>query len=392
VQTRAGAAPSIEQAVGTGWTLLPAAALFSISAGQALAALLVLHWFFSGRFRSAPKSISVPLAAFLGWTLVAAFLAEPAAPDLAGAVEKWIFALTLPAAYAHAARGGSVRGPMTLLLAAGITVIPFGFHSFLATAGGRAGAFSGSGPHLGSNLMMGFVIFLAVAVAARGPLAALLAAAAAVMLGGLGLTLNRSALLGAAAGTAVVAARRRPLILAAVLALLTVAAASFPVSKPVLRLRSALLYRWDQSSHERVLMWSAGCRMIRARPLAGFASRRRFMDAYESGYRDASALEPRPGHVHNSYLQTGVLHGIPGLGLLLWWLTALWRLATAPVRQPEGSPAWREALIPLLVAVLVNAAFDFVLADGQHALMWYALTGLLLGAAATVPSRARTRA
>ncbi len=109
--------------------------------------------------------------------------------------------------------------------------------------------------------------------------------------------------------------------------------------------------------------------MIRAEPLAGFATRTGFMDAYSTSYRASDSLEPRPGHVHNSYLQTAVLHGIPGLGLLLWWLVSLWRMSPSPA-------------IPLFAAVLVNAFFDFVLADGQHALMWYVLLGILLGAPA----------
>jgi len=361
----------LDRAVSAGWILLPVAALYSISGAQAIATLLILHWFWSRLDPHALRPVLVPLAAFLIWTVAAALLAEPASPDVRGALEKWIFALTLPAAWAWARRQESIRGPITALLAAGMVILPWGLSVFLSTEGSRAGGFSGSGPHLGSNLMMAFVVASALAFAARRAWVAVgLALSSLLLLAGVGLSLNRSALLGAIVAAVLICARRRPLLLAAGLALVAAGVTAFPLSKPALRLRSALLFNVDDTARERALMWAGGCRMIRARPLAGFTSRSRFADAYSAEYRDAQSREPRPGHVHNSYLQAAVLHGIPGLGLLLWWLAGLVRLA---LRSREA------AAVPLLVAVFVNAGFDFVLADGQHALMWFALVGLLLG-------------
>jgi O-antigen ligase len=120
-------------------------------------------------------------------------------------------------------------------------------------------------------------------------------------------------------------------------------------------------------------MWFSGLQMVRDRPLLGFTSRRNFIIWYSTRYRDPGALETVPGHVHNSVLQTAILHGIPGLGLLIWWLAVVWRAGQS---RPTPDMA---AIQPLLLAVFINAQVDFVIADGQRAMMLYVLLGLLLG-------------
>ena len=128
-------------------------------------------------------------------------------------------------------------------------------------------------------------------------------------------------------------------------------------------------------------MWLSGLNMIRDRPLLGFSNRRNFIIWYNTKYRDPMSLETVPGHVHNSIIQTAVLHGVPGLGLLLWWLAALWRIGT---RTGDLVPI-------LLIGTFINAQVDFTLADGQRALMLYTLIGLLLGGYSTASFHRRTR-
>lgn len=365
------------------WAAVPAAALLSISAGQALAAAAIARWALSTG-RRWPAGLGWPVAAFLAWAATSSLLGGSGAAALRDGAGKWAFALLLPAAWRHARSGADLRWPLAGLLAAFAGVLPFGLRAFLAAPGGRAEAFSGGGPHLGSNVMMALVVAVAFAASAAAPTVRRLAlTAAALLAAGLALTLNRAAALGAAAGGAVTMARTRPALLAAALVAVAGVLAANPGAKPVLRLRAGLLYPVDDTSRERVLMWTAGLRMIRDRPWMGVGGRRRFIAIYESGYRPPDSRESKPGHVHHSFIQAAVLHGLPGLGLLAWWLAVLARHAAHGTsrRAPSGSLPAGAARIPLLVAVLVNACFDFVLADGQHALMWYALTGLLLGAA-----------
>jgi O-antigen ligase len=126
--------------------------------------------------------------------------------------------------------------------------------------------------------------------------------------------------------------------------------------------------------------------MVRDRPLAGFATRDNFQAQYSSRFRSPLSEEKgTPGHVHNSYIHSAVLHGIPGLGLVLWFLCVLWRnirSASAGVRDGPWKQAAAMSLAPVFLAVLVNSFFDFVLADGQRAMMFYVLAGLLLGSVA----------
>ncbi len=362
------------------WTCLPAAILLSITAGQIVAALAVLRWATTGR--RWPAGLATPVLAFLGWAAASTLLGGSGVASLRDGAGKWAFLLLLPAGWAHIRAGGDIRRSLVALLVTAAGLLPFGVRAFLAAPGGRAEAFSGGGPHLGSNLMMALVVAVAVAITPARPWLRRAAAGGAGLLAiGLALTLNRAAALGALAGTTVAIGRRRPVLLAAALLAAAGILAATPGAKPVLRLHAGLLYPVDDTSRERVLMWTSGLRMIRDRPFTGIGGRRNFIRTYEARYRHRDSREPEPGHVHHSYIQTAVLHGVPGLGLLGWWLAVLLRHALA-VRR---SIPWGETLIPLTTAVLVNAGFDFVLADGQHAMMWHALTGLLLGSA-TAPA------
>ena len=257
--------------------------------------------------------------------------------------------------------------------------------SFSADA--RAGALSGGSPNLGTNLMMILLLLLPAVLAARGEALAALGSVATVLGGALALTINRSAALGAAAGGLWLAARRAPVLLTLGLAGLAAGTAAFPETRPVIRLRSIVRYQDSASAAERFSLWRSGCHMVRDRPLAGFTGRRKFMDALYGRYQlpGGTYSLPRAGHVHNSFLQTAVLHGVPGLGLLLWWLAVLCRMAwrargTCAARFYEDGALLARGLVAMLIGVLLNAQFDFVLGHGgQHSIVFYALTGTILG-------------
>lgn len=329
-----------------------------------------------------PTGLAWPLGIFFGWVLLATLLAQPTARDLKDALGKWSFVLLLLPAYAQAVSGARLKNMLWILLAAVVLMTPSFIWSAFATEYGRARAFSGGSPNLGSNLMMASILFIAWGLHVRGWPQIRFLAAAAVVLACLGLSMNRSALLGCVAALSLIAGRKYPAWLAIGLMALGVVLAAAPQSTPVRRLRTILVYQESPSARERPRMWNSGMRMLRDRPLLGFASRRNFMHWYESTYRDPNAEETdTPGHVHNSVLQTAILHGVPGLGLLLWWLLIIWRQAWRLFGRATGPLApLALSAAPLLIAVAVNAQFDFVIADGQRAMMFYTLTGLILGA------------
>jgi len=319
------------------------------------------------------------MLAFFGWLLLATLLVRPYAGDFKDVFGKWAFVLLLPLAYSQRLDEAAVRRAIAVLGAVTLAFIPFFLRGYFSPVVNRAIALSGGGPNLGSIMMMAAVACTAWVLAPRpqtgrerAPWLPLCGAAlfAAVLV----LSLNRGALLGAAVALAWLAARRRPALLAAALFAGAVFLALQPHSRVVERLRSVVQWHESFTSQERVHMWVSGQAMVRDRPLLGFASRRNFIVWYSTHYRDPFVVETVPGHVHNAFLQTAILHGIPGLGLLCWLLVCLWR------RGDGGSPDLSVALQPMLLAVLVNSQVDFVLADGQRAMMFYTLSGLLLGA------------
>ncbi len=364
--------PLRERLVRTGWILLPAAIMVSITLGQVLAAGLAAAWLASGRRWRWPGGTRTPAVAFFAWVLLATLLTRPYAGDLKDVFGKWSLVLLLPLAFAQGLDAVAVRRALLALAAATLALLPFFLRAYFNPEIGRAIAVSGGGPNLGTNMMLAAVACGAQALGSGGGLAGGLAALfAAVLL----LSLNRGALLGAAAAAALLAARLRPALLGLGLFAGIALMAVFPHSRAVERLRTVVCWHESFTSQERIHMWTSGMAMIRDRPLLGFASRRNFIVWYSTRYRDPGAIETVPGHVHNSVLQTAILHGVPGLGLLVWWFAALWRRAGL-----AGRAGLAAGIQPLLLAAFVNAQVDFIVADGQRAMMLYTLAGLLLAA------------
>ena len=370
----------LEQAENLLWILFLPSNLLSISAGQVIAVLLVLFWLpRAARNRHLPGAI-LPFIALLIWTLVSGLVGDPG--HWSGAIGKWPVLFMAVVAWDWASAGGGIARPLTVLFAAATLLIPYELWSFIATVYGRARAFTGGAPNLGSNLMMAAIFGSAFLLVSRGRNRQWMAAAVLACLVGLIFSMNRSALLGALVAFAIMAVPLRPMLVPAFIAAIAFSMAVAPDSAYSWRVRS-YFYPHLPSTRERPRLWMSGLKMVRDRPLAGFATRDNFQAQFTAKYRSPQSEEKgTPGHVHNSYIHTAVLHGIPGLGLLLWFLAVLWkniRSSSAGERDGPWKNAAAMALAPVFLAVLVNSFFDFVLADGQRAMMFYALTGLLLG-------------
>lgn len=375
MKPRSGRSTTVEILTVAGWTLLPAAILISITTGQVLAALLTAAWA-ANRVRRPwtwPGGTRIPLLAFFGWILAAGLLVRPYPGDFKDIAGKWGLVLLLPLAYSQRLDGKHLRRALLALAVATVALLPVFLKGFHNVEDGRAISLSGGAPNLGTNMMLAALLCASLAGSTAGMERTVLGTGALLFGGIMGMTLNRGALLGAGAGLTLLTARRRPALLAAGLFTGVVAMAIFPHSRTVERLRSVVEWQESFSSQERMHMWYSGLMMVRDRPLLGFTSRRNFIVWYSTRYRDPGALETVPGHVHNSTIQTAILHGVPGLGLLCWWLLALWRRGRATASEDLA------ALQPLLLAALVNAQVDFVIADGQRAMMLYTLCGFLLG-------------
>jgi len=370
------------------WTIFPLAILCSISLGEAWAGLLLLVSLAAGRWRRVPRELLVPMLVFYAWIIVGGLLAGADVADFRDAAAKWSFSLLLLLALAAGPSDGKVlRRSMVIVAVAGILLVLL----IRDPVYGRARAFSGGAPNLGTNLMMASLLFLSVLISGRSRKPASAVVCLLLSLAGMLASLNRSAMLGFGAGAAVLIGRKRPFLVLLGVSAVAGLVTGFPDGSLSRRITSIADYQ-SQSGRERVFMWKAGVRMLRDRPLLGLTGRRAFMNEYSARYRDPASLETTPGHVHNSYLQTAILHGIPGLGLLLWWLYALFVRAVRlmrrpPPRQEPGTTAFQEALPALIIAVLVNGLFDYVIADGQRAMMFYTFSGLILASSVSSPRR-----
>jgi hypothetical protein len=372
------------------WTLFPLAILCSISLGEAWAGVLVLVALVAGRWRRIPRNLLVPMLVFYAWIIVGGLLAGAGVADFRDAAAKWSFSLLLLLALSAGPTDGRVlRRSLILVAVAGILLVVL----IRDPVYGRARAFSGGAPNLGTNLMMASLLFLSILISGRSRKPASAVVCLLLSLAGMLASLNRSAMLGLASGAAILVGRKRPLLVLLAVGGIAGLVTGFPDGSLSRRITSIVDSR-SQSGRERVFMWKAGVHMLRDRPLLGLTGRRAFIKEYSTRYRDPNSFETTPGHVHNSYLQTAILHGIPGLGLLLWWLYVLFLRAVRlmrhpPHRQDPHTTALQAALPALIIAVLVNGFFDYVIADGQRAMMFYTLSGLILSSA--IPSTRRSR-
>jgi len=423
VTSRPGWRTVLKRAVGYGWILFPAALLLKLTPGQVLAGLLIVAWLLrrrrsrrnagsSGARRRGdpffPPGLKWPLTAFYGWIAVSTLIASNQGVSPADAFSKWLYPLLLLPAFSWSAGIGASRrrsaGPepasgsirislwifLILLLVMIIChLLAMRPEDFLT------GRFSGGKPNLTTNIMMVLMIFTALTFNTRGIPAVVYSLACMVLITVLFLIFQRGPFLGAAAGLSLLVARRRPVLVAIGLAIVIGFFATFPESRPVTRTRSIFAPSESTSLRERLALWKSGMRMIRDRPLVGFAGRRNFMRFYEIKYREPwTRVIETPGHVHNSIIHSAVLFGVPGLGLFLWWITILFQKAwsrwrCAGLYRDPVTASLALALLPMLVAMAVNSQFDLAVAESQRAMMFYALTGLILGATTTVGKNRR---
>ena len=369
------------------WICYPAVILTSLSAAQFLGVALAALWFLlppGRRLKAWPPGLGWPVAVFFVWILVAAIGAQASIKDINDMAGKWIYIPLLALAYAQRAGGKSIWKAMVILALVAIIQYPYFIHSYLYDGYARARALSGGSPNLGTNLMMAILILVPFLIHLRGSAKLALGAALALLSGALAITLNRAAILGTLGGLAWTA-RKRPGILTAGLAGALALILAFPQARLASRIYGALALTYSGTAMERIRMWHSGLAMIRDRPLAGFTSKLRFKEEYWTKYRAAYTTEPRPpGHVHNSVIQVAVFHGVPGLGLFLWWfmviLRSAWALRDFAVRAADPYRGLlARAVFPLLLAASINAQFDFIIVEGQRAMMFYCLTGLILG-------------
>ena len=378
--------------------LLVAGLAASITLSQTMLVVLAL-WLARERHRTGARlawPLVVPIAAFAGWTLLAALLSAAPA-DSVRATDSLIWLATLWVVL-HAvddprrARWFATALFIALAVVAALSIVQVatcGGERLTAKAAGlprvlssffgkchRAHGFYSIYMTLGGVLAMVLVLTLPrLAYLTRR-----LAGAAAWLVGALGfaLTLVRGAWVGFGVAVAVLACTLRRQT-ATFVGVLLVAAAALAIPGVLARALS-FVDATDPTARERVAMLSAGATLLREHPIAGIGPGqvKRLYPEYAPSY----AVRRHTSHLHNTPLQIAVERGLVGLALWLWLFAAffarllrIWKRLPADAGQDRALVAGCAAAI---VAFVVGGLFEYNFGDTEVLLVAMSLMALPL--------------
>lgn len=368
---------------------------FSIAVSHILlGATLLLALVSRVRWRVPPAA--VPIAAFLGWTLVSAAASEePAAawPQL----KKFYVFLFLPLLYTLLPGVREARRLLEAWFVAGGVLATLGIAQFLqkwyeASAAGEdfllsyapdriTGFFShwmtfSQAALLIWVMLLCFLLFCPAAKRGR----VLWVALAAVLAVGLALSYTRSVWLAMIVVGLYLTSVWKPRLLW----LVPVAAALLYWSSPE-SMRRRVDSIGDLSQNQaRLIMWRTGASMIEARPVFGVGPQRvgpLFEQYMPEEIPGMEALPPAYyGHLHNIYIHFAAERGLPALLALLWWLgRVLWDAGRGLQSVSAGRSEERfllHGLAACTLAVLVVGCFDLTLGDSEVLAAYLAVLAL----------------
>lgn len=364
----------------SGWARLLALAaavaiVFSIAVkeillGAALAALLL-----SGRKWRMPAGWLLPLALFLGGTVLALFLSPDWRAGLPQ-IKKFYAYLIVPVLFTAFRGTADAALTLKLCLAAGVlsslwSFVQFGrkwaqsgpdfyLHYIAQRTTGFMSHWQTFGGQLGILLVVALALLLFAPAAKRDR--RLVTATLGVLLLATALNLTRSIWVASALAIAYLLWAWRP---TALLALPLVAVAALAITPVRQRMLSFTQPRGEVDSNQhRAVTWRTGLAMIRAHPLTGVGPDR--VDEEFKTYMppDVQRLpEGWYGHLHNTYLQYAADRGIPVTLCLLWFLGRILadllkglQRSTEPWLVHAGIAAWIGVIISgLAEANLANS-------------------------------------
>jgi len=365
----------------------------SIAAANILLALTAVLWLWvviSRRERIEVPAFFWPLAAYGGWTLVAAAFSIDPRTSLVDSKQLLLFAI-VPIAYRLLRGHRSLTAVDVVIsvaaLSAAIGIIQFGILKWNDTGQRPQGALSHYMTY--SGLLM-LVACLAVARVLFWPkdrtwpllvLPALIVALVA--------TLTRSAWVGACAGIGLLLLFRDFRLIG----LLPVVAAIFlAVAPPAVMDRIRTMVQVEergqqtstaiatvQSNQDRIAMLRSGVRMIRDHPLTGVGPDM-VMQVYPV-YRDKGAVNQLAPHLHNVPMQIAAERGLPALAL---WLAMLAVLVRDYFRQRRGA-AWlflSNAGLACVAATIAAGMFEYNFGDSEFLMLFLLVATLPYAAAA----------
>jgi hypothetical protein len=376
--------------------LLVAGLAASITLSQTMLVVLAL-WLLRERHRGRVQlawPLGVPIAAFAGWTVLAALLSRAPAESLRASqsllslAALWVvlhavgdarrarwFATALFVAMAVVAALSIVQvstcdGERLFGKAVGLPPV---LRSFFGKCH-RAHGFYSIYMTLGGVLGMVLALTLPRLVSFRRRAAA--AAAWLVAAVGFALTLVRGAWVGFALAVAFLACtvRRQAVVF---VGLLLVAATVLLV--PAVRARVlSFADMSDPTARDRVAMLSAGATLVREHPIVGIGPGQ--LKRVYPQYAPPDAVRRNTSHVHNTPVQIAVERGLVGLALWVWIFAAFFARLPAIWKRLPATAVHERALVvgcaAALLAFLAGGLFEYSFGDTEVLLVAMSLMAL----------------
>jgi len=373
----AGSPPRDRVEQGAVLTLLgfAAALQISIAAANILLALCLLCWLamlVARRERPAAPAWFWPLLAYAGLTLVSsAFSLDPRASFVDS--RQLLLLLIVPAVYRLAEGRRALRVADVVItigaLSAIAGIVQYGIFEFDSLGRRPQGTMGHYMTY--SGLLMLVIIAGAARLLFRATDRVWPAIVMPALLVALGLTLTRSAWVGAFVGVAVLFSLRdfRMMAVLPVVAALFVALAPATVTDRIYSMFDVN----DPSNRDRVAMLTSGVRMVRDRPLTGVGPN--MVPLVYERYRDVSAVNPSNPHLHNVPLQIAAERGLPALAAWAWFLVAAIRALWRRFRE-TSMPSLAASGLAALAAMLAAGFFEYNFGDSEFLMLLLVLITL----------------
>jgi O-antigen ligase len=374
--------PWLDRAMLAGLLVAAGAIQFSIAIGQTALWLTLVAWVVSLAVRrerpGAPRWFW-PLLAYVGISLVAAVFSIDRYQSL-GATKQMLLFLVVPATYSIAA-GKRAHTVWQVIITVGaisaiVGVIEYGVLNYDSLGQRPRGTLGHYMTYSGLLMLVVCSVAARLLYERRDWIWPALVMPALVV--ALALTFTRSAWVGACVGVGLLLLLRdRRLI-----GVLPVVAALFIALAPAaITDRAYSMFNLkDPTNRDRLAMLEAGSAIVKRYPLTGVGPN--VVHEIYPNYRQTSAVEQTPPHLHNVPLQIAAERGLPALGIWLWFVLSaavgLWQRF-----RTDRSRYLAAAGLGALAAMLAAGFFEYNFGDSEFLVTFLVLLTLPFAAART---------
>ena len=365
--------------------------IFSIAASHILLGAAILAILIKRPKLKAP-AYWLPLALFLGWTVISLLVSDEPARGLPQIKKFYVFLIVFVLATVLKRAGDARWFALAMGGAAGISAI-WAVVQYIVRANGvddagfyrlyvadRISGFMSHWMTFGGQMMIAFLFLLAFVFFAREKGRLVWAAAALVAVMGVAMLLSgtRSIWLGTGVGAAyLVWCWRKWMLLATPLLIGLVVL----VSPGFVRERVQSIYQphgdTDSNLH-RYVCRRVGYEMIKAHPWFGLGSEQ--LGVHFKEYIPADLKRPLPegyyGHLHNIYVQFAAERGIPALLLLLWMFGIILTDFFRAVGNSGEGKFLLQGAIAVTLSILAAGAFEHNLGDSEVLMQFLAAVSI----------------